>query len=142
MENKEYDFSKLFNIKKFHTAYVTKLTKEYDIGAGYLVFLKVLTIKEFHSQQELSEFIGCNKAHTSRIIGKMQEKGYVEVSQSKNLDSVIRLTKRGLALAKKVEEIDRQYVAKLFENIPQEDLETFKKVCRQIYINSELLTNL
>ena len=142
MENREYDFSRVFNIKKFHTTYVAQLTKEHDIGTGCLVFLKTLTARDFHSQQELSEFIGCNKAHTSRIIAKMQEKGYVEVPQNKNYDSGIKLTKKGLALAKKVEEIDKQYIAKLLENIPQDDLEIFRKVCSQIYKNSEALTNL
>jgi len=135
MENKNQDFSKLFNIKKFHTAYLTNLAKENKVGVGCLMFLKALSVKDFHSQQELSEFIGCNKAHTSRIITQMQAKGLVENSQDKN----IALTNSGHQLAKKVEKLDKAYISKLLQDIPEEDLEVFRKVCKLIYENSEKL---
>lgn len=137
MKTKSYDFSKLFNIKKFHTTYITKLAKENNVGVGCLVFLKALTANAFHTQQELSEFIGCNKAHTSRILTMMYKKGLIQFSPEKN----IMLTEQGIELAKKVEKIDREFTNKLLENVAKEDLEIFRKVCKQIYKNSEALSN-
>ena len=140
MEKNGYDFSKLFNIKKFYAAYMTNVAKENGVGVGCLVFLKALSTKEFRSQQELSEFVGCNKAHTSRIITKMQEMGFVEVAQNK-ADAPLTLTKKGIAFGKKAEKLHKEYTEKLVEDVPQEELEVFRKVCKQIYKNSEKLAN-
>ncbi len=137
MEKESRDFSKLFNIKKYHTAYTTQLAKDNNVGVGCLVFLKALTSKAFHSQQELSEFVGCNKAHTSRILTKMLNQGLLDISQERG----IKLTEEGLKLAKKVEKIDKEYTAKLLESVSKDDLEIFRKVCKQIYKNSEKIAN-
>lgn len=141
MNKKDNDLAKLFNIKKFHSAYVSNLAKENGIGVGCLVFLKALSAANFHSQHQLSEYIGCNKAHTSRIVTKMQQSGLVEISQNKNLEDKIVLTKKGETIAKKVESLDKQYISKLLQDIPEEELEIFRKVCMQIYNNSERLLN-
>lgn len=141
MKDNNFDFSKLFNIKKFHSAYLSAIAAKHDIGVGCLVFIKAITINEFHSQQELSEFIGCNKAHTSRIISTMLKKGYIRMPADKNSDSVISLTEEGQIIAKEVEKLEKLYINKLIVNIPKEDLQVFKKVCKQIYENSKSLAD-
>ncbi len=136
------NFSKLFNIKKFHSSYIASVAQENDIGVGCLVFIKALSIKDFNSQQEISKFIGCNKAHTSRILTKLQEKQYITFSNGKNQNIKISLTEKGKLLAKKVADKDKEYAKKLVEGIDKNDLDVFKKVCNQIYENSEKLTNI
>ncbi len=141
MKEKDFDFSKLFNLKKSHQAYLSAVSSKYDIGVGCLVFIKAMTLQNFHSQQELSEFIGCNKAHTSRIISRMLKKGYITMPTEKSPESIISLTESGIKVAKEVEKLEKHYASLLIQNVSKEDLEVFKKVCKQIYNNAQLLSN-
>ncbi len=66
--------------------------------ASYATFAEALTKKDFHSQQELSDFVGCNKAHTSRTLLKMQLKGLIKPIKN----GVISLTESGKVYAENV----------------------------------------
>lgn len=137
MKKEGLDFSKLVVLKKNYDAYMSKALYDENISVGHLVFLKALSTKDFNSQQELSKFISCNKAHTSRIVTKLQENGLIQVDNSKNSHIAINLTEKGKEYAKKADKLANEYISKIIENIDPDELKTFKKVFNQIYENAE-----
>ena len=141
MKTEKFDFSKFISLKKNYDAYMSKALQDKNISVGHLVFLKALSTKDFSSQQELSEFISCNKAHTSRIVTKLQENGLIQVNSSKNSHIAINLTEKGKKYAQMADNLTKVYISKIIENINPNDLETFTKVFHQIYENSESLIN-
>lgn len=141
MEKREFNFSRCFNMKKFYDSYMTKAIQDSDISVGCLVFLKALSSKDFHSQQELSEYISCNKAHTSRILTKLQEKDLIKPINQKTPANLINLTEKGKRFARLADELNFDYVSKIVENIDEKELSVFMEVFNQIYTNAETLNN-
>lgn len=133
MNTQEIDIQKIMNMKKIHDAYIAKKMKKNDVGYGMSVFLCAIHAKKFQSQQELSDFVECNKAHTSRMIIKMQDKGLIKQNMK------ISLTEKGKKLAEKCKEYNEEFALQLIENINKKDLETFKNVMKQIFANAETI---
>lgn len=126
----------LFAVKKY---YDNVLSGKEKMQAGYVTFAKALYQKEFSSQQELTDFVGCNKAHTSRTILKMQNCGYVKISNDASEKS-ITLTKEGRVFAENALKKESEIFSKLSEDIEIEDLKTFIKVLDQLIDKAEKLT--
>jgi DNA-binding MarR family transcriptional regulator len=141
MAENKFDFSRRFNMKKFYDTYMSKFLDDKEIGVGAIVFVRALASRNFTSQQELSEYVSCNKAHTSRILSKMQEKGLIRMVNTKSTGTAINLTEKGKNLAKQAESLNKKYEQMLIENISAKDLEVFIKVLNQIYLNAETLTS-
>ena len=97
MSTTEENIKKLFVLKKLYNQ--TFNTDEKTL-AGYVVFAKALYQRDFTSQQELSDCCGCNKAHTSRTLLKMQKCGYVALKKEED-EKKISLTPAGRQFAQK-----------------------------------------
>ncbi len=110
------------------------------ILAGYIVFAKALYKREFSSQQELSDYCGCNKAHTSRTLLKMQKCGYVSLKNT-NDEKKISLTPAGREFAQQSIKREQDIFCKLSEDIDKQDLQTFNKVINQLVEKAEKLTH-
>ena len=63
MEQNLLDIEKMFLIKKVYDKYLSRLGNDGKLSAGFVVFAETLLAHKFTSQQELSDYIGCNKAH-------------------------------------------------------------------------------
>ena len=136
MEEQVFDIEKFFYIKKLYEQKLKALIGK-DSNLGWAVFAEVLYDKVVHSQQELSDMVACNKAHTSRTLLKMQQKGLVKVNLS---NSSFSLTAKGKQFAEKVIEIRNEVNKKLVEDINQKDLQTFTKVFLQILANGQTIS--
>lgn len=104
-------------------------------NASFALFAEAISERDFHSQQELSTFLGCNKAHTSRTILKMQLKGLIKLV-SKN----ITLTDKGKEFAQKVRAKKEEIRQKLWQGVSETDQKIFDKVIDQIVANAKQLS--
>ena len=133
MNEEMFDMKNLLFIKKVYTKYLTEKTKNDHLLASFAIFADALKNNEFHSQQELSEFLGCNKAHTSRTLIKMTMRGLIKPT--------LTLTDKGIKLAMDVQECKQKLKQKLIADIPKNDLITFTKVLNQIAENAQKYQN-
>lgn len=135
MSTTEENIKKLFVLKKLYNQ--TFNTDEKTL-AGYVVFAKALYQRDFTSQQELSDCCGCNKAHTSRTLLKMQKCGYVALKKEED-EKKISLTPAGRQFAQKAIKQEKDILDKLSEDIDSQDLQTFNKVVGQLIDKAEQL---
>ena len=135
MSTTEENIKKLFVLKKLYNQ--TFNTNEKTL-AGYVVFAKALYQRDFTSQQELSDCCGCNKAHTSRTLLKMQKCGYVALKKEED-EKKISLTPAGRQFAQKAIKQEKDILDKLSEDIDSQDLQTFNKVVGQLIDKAEQL---
>ena len=136
MEKEVIDIEKFFYIKKLYEQKLRKLIGK-NANIGWAVFAEVLHTKTVHSQQELSDLVACNKAHTSRTLLKMQQNGLVKVNLT---NASFALTEKGKKFAEKVIEIRNEINKKLIEDINQKDLQVFTKVFMQILANGQTIS--
>lgn len=130
------DIRKILYLK---TAYSKILSKKFgsdSLTSSYAVFTEAIDSNCFHSQQELSNYLGCNKAHTSRTLLKMQLKGLVAPLHIKK---EITLTEKGKQYAEQVKQSKEKMIEKLFEGISPEDGKNFAKVLNQIIKNAKII---
>lgn len=135
----EFDIRNLGYIKKFYEHRLSKVLKE-DLNVGFAIFAEILYTKTIKTQQELSDYALCNKAHTSRTLLKMQLKGLVKAINT-NKNSQISLTKKGEEFAEICIQTREELQQKLVENINKKDLETFSRVLTQILANTEVVAS-
>ena len=135
MTTTEENIKKLFVLKKLYNQTFNTVEKTL---AGYVVFAKALYQRDFTSQQELSDCCGCNKAHTSRTLLKMQKCGYVALKKEED-EKKISLTPAGRQFAQKAIKQEKALLDKLSEDIDSQDLQTFNKVVGQLIDKAEQL---
>ena len=132
-----FDFKNLLQLRKFYDRCLSERIGS-NLNVGFAPFAEILYTQSVRTQQELSDLALCNKAHTSRMLFKMQLKGLVKISTlSKN--SAITLTKKGEDFAKICVETREEVKQKLLANINKKDLEVFTKVFNQIAANAQVV---
>jgi DNA-binding MarR family transcriptional regulator len=133
------DLVKCTYFKKIYEQAFGRMLKS-EMNVGMVVFAETLYSKTIRTQQELSDCVSCNKAHTSRTLLKMQNLGLVKMINP-NENSPITLTKKGEKFAEECKAIRESLNKKLVENISKKDLETFKKVIDQIFANAQVIAS-
>ena len=136
--NKKPDISKIILLKKLYTKQMRNELNFADISTGLAVFVAAINQKEFCSQQKLSEFLGCNKAHTSRTLAKMQEKGLIEPLVARN--TPIKLTEKGKIYARESINKKESFCQSLISGVSESEMKTFEKVLDKILENAKILT--
>ena len=132
-----FNFKNFVYMRKFYDRCLAERLGN-NMNVGFAPFAEILYTQTVKTQQELSDLAMCNKAHTSRMLFKMQLKGLVKISTlSKN--SAITLTKKGEDFAKVCIETRENVKQKLLENINKKDLETFTRVFNQIAANAQVV---
>lgn len=139
MKKDFFDINKFFLIRKVYDKYMSNKTVNEAFTSGYVIFAEALKTKEFYSQQELTDFIGCNKAHTSRTLLKMQMKGLIKPICAHS-NTPIELTEKGKQFAHEAIEAKKKLVSQLIENIDEKDLEHFFDILSKIISNAEALS--
>lgn len=137
--NDSLDIKKLLLLRKVYDKCLKEKIKNEIFPSSYTVFAEALIQKEFYSQQELSDFIGCNKAHTSRTLVKMQLKGLVQPVCTKS--KPIMLTEKGHKLAQEVGKNKQKFLSELFNGVEESDLNIFLGVMDKVISNAKLLEN-
>lgn len=125
------DINKLSIIRNAYAKFITSRAKNQEFLSSYAIFLVAISENEFHSQQELSAFIGCNKAHTSRTLLKMKLNGFIKISPPPN--DKIKLTEKGEEFLKEYISIKDEFTNHLWNGIEEKELKqfihTFDKIC-------------
>ncbi len=127
MQNEFLDINRILLIKKI---YAKHMSENGELCSSFAVFAEILLKNEINSQQELTKLVGCNKAHTSRTLLKMQLKGLVKVGKG------ITLTEKGIEYAKQVEKTKENLLESLFSGVTNEEKEIFAKVLDKLIQNS------
>lgn len=128
-QEEQYDLSKFFVIKKICNKYICD-----GKNAPFAIFAEAILNHNFRTQQELTQFLDCDKAHTSRTLLKMQASGFVKPF-SKN----ITLTDKGKTFALEIQRKKVKLQKKLIQDISEQDLKTFMNVIEQIANNAKNL---
>ncbi|MBP3431572.1 MAG: hypothetical protein J6K39_01780 [Clostridia bacterium] len=134
MEEKTLDLKKLMFLKKVYAKNLCNNIDDSSFTSAYALFVDAIDTHNFTSQQELSDFLCCNKAHTSRMVLKMQLGGLL-----KPAPKTISLTEKGKCYAKSVRESKCQLMSFLFQNISTNDKQIFVKVLNQILTNANAI---
>lgn len=131
------DISNLVTFKKIFAKEIENNCEEDKVSSGLAVFVAAINQKEFKSQQKLSEFLGCNKAHTSRTLAKLQAKGLIEPLTARN--TPIKLTEKGKTFATNSINKKEKLAKELVSGIPEEELVVFENVLNKIVENAKAL---
>ena len=131
------DINKLSIIKNAYIRFIKTQAHDDEFLSSYAIFLEAIYNNEFHSQQELSAFIGCNKAHTSRTLVKMKIKGFLKILPPPK--DKIELTEKGIDFAKKFIQTKREFLEHLMKNITKEEKEVFARTFDRICLNAKNL---
>ena len=120
---------KLALIKKIYTKNLSEKSDE-KLTSVFAIFADAINKNNFSSQQELSNYLGCNKAHTSRTLLKMQIKGLI-----KPTCKAIALTEKGKKFAEDVKEARIVIKNQLFTGVSDNELHIFSKVIDKMILN-------
>ncbi len=135
MEDEAFVIKKLMLIKKIYSKYFCEKGSN-KLTSAFAVFVEALSEREFSSQQELSQHLGCNKAHTSRTLLKMQLMGLI-----KPVCKNITLTEKGKQYAQMVKQKQRKMKQELLCGISESELKVFKSVLDKILNNGKVFEN-
>ncbi len=123
------DITKLSIIKKIYTKYLCD-----GENAPIAIFAETILERDFKSQQELTQYLDCDKAHTSRTLLKMQKNGLIHpISKS------ITLTEKGKLFALDIQKKKAYLKKELFSGISENDIEVFVSVLEQMTNNAKRL---
>lgn len=131
------DIEKLISFKKLYAKGIQKKVELEKLPSSQAIFIAAINQKVFTSQQQLSEFLGCNKAHTSRTLAKMEENKLIEPLSTRN--SPIKLTEKGRKLAEESINIKDCFAKSLINGITKDELQIFEKVLDKILNNARLI---
>jgi MarR family transcriptional regulator, organic hydroperoxide resistance regulator len=95
--------------------------------------------RDGRTQSELSDATFRDRPTMSRILDGMQERGLLEreVDPSDSRVRIVRLTRRGKALQKKLVPIVQRLVGRLVEGVEEADLITTRATLRKMFENTE-----
>ena len=86
---------------------------------------------------ELSEIMGCSHQNVKSIVGKLEEKGYLEIRPDSDdaRKLRIRLTNKADSLAKKYQKKELDFIDMLFTGISDKQIETTFKTLEKMEEN-------
>ncbi len=126
MESELNHIEKLMTIKKKYSKFMNKK----KLLPSFAIFAKALENRDFNSQQELTDYLDCNKAHTSRTLLKMQLEGLIKPVFKK-----ISLTEKGKQYLEKVNDANKEFEIVLFKDVSVNDIKVLEKVVDQFFNN-------
>jgi len=130
---KVFDLKKINPLTKAYTKFIRNRITDKNITSSYLPYIDALSKHKFRSQQELTDFLGCNKAHTSRTLLAMKLKGIIKPTYSQN---VIELTEKGKNYVEQLQKAQKEFVVLLSEGITNEEKVIFEKVLDRFLTNT------
>ncbi len=131
MQDNFLDINQLLLIKKI---YAKHMKENSELCSSFAVFAEIMSNKKIESQQELTKLVGCNKAHTSRTLLKMQLKGLVKLGKD------ITLTSKGEEYAGKVKSLKQELYDTMFDGVTEKEKEVFARVLDKVIKNSKVVS--
>lgn len=117
--NKQYDEClKPYGLSKIHGFYLLTLFKN----------MRGLTLNE------MNDYIGCDKANTSRAVADLEDKGIIikDVQENTEKKFIVRLSDKGKAIAKKFAEYSKKFVEKCLSKLSIDESSEFMRLIKKI----------
>lgn len=133
----EDSIKNLSELRKFRIKFLNSKCKQENISSTFVPFFNALSEKNFSSQKELSMYVGCNKAHTNRILLKMECLGFISIKHFLNPENrTFYLTDKGKTVAGKICNYQNEFIEKLFDGIEKDELDYFGQILNKILLNA------
>ncbi len=134
---------RLKRFPKSYISYMNRMLADKDVNFACHPYLFVLS--EFKSMNivELTNYVHFDKAHTSRILKKMQKEDLVKIASLENdaRAKIVSLTKRGRAISDLSERYTKEWEELLFEGLSDEEILTFTSVLDKMIVNANKQEN-
>jgi len=120
----------IFDLNKMLKTELETEFKSLNIGAGQLhILLKLYEVDtSYYRQSDLADDLGIDKSNASRKIGKLKDKGLVDVIQINKRDKGIKLTSLSRGYKEEIINSLKEISTKMTNGISNEELLTTYRV--------------
>ena len=140
-EGLEAPFFLIGLLSAFENRYQAKTDKLFE-DISWKQFFAIICInlcRESPTIKELADFMGSSHQNVKQILNKLENKGYIEMlpDESDKRKQRIIVTEKTKVFCAKHDENGQQFIRKLFEGIPDEDIQTVIRTIMQMEKNLE-----
>ena len=111
-----------------------KILAANNLSKTHLPYLMILNDnQEGLMQNEMSEMLFLDKAHTSRSLKELQENGYIVKGDVNTYKNKFRLTDKGIDIAKTFKNQNALIRQKVFETLNKEEIDQLSNIISKLY---------
>ncbi len=111
-----------------------KLMEAHQLSKIHIPYIMMLSkIKEGLTQKELSDKTMLDKAHTSRAIRELIEKGIIEKDSDISYKYKLKLTNKGLELSELFKNQADQIHKKVFSSLDDDEIKDLRRLIQKLY---------
>ena len=118
--------------------YLKEKLNDVDITQGEITFIYNIFYHKSLSQRELAEALFVSEANVTKMLKKLEKKGYIErkTDENKLSKKIVFLSKKGELLVHQILKLTYEWEAKITEILDDDENETFKELLQDITIHS------
>jgi DNA-binding MarR family transcriptional regulator len=111
---------------------IEALGQEYSFSQAMI--LQALMMQKESRMNDLAQFLGLSKANASGLVDRLVKKGLIEREHGVEDRRVVfvRLTAKGLTVARGLAKVQRQGLSQMMRRIPEPDLKVFIETLEQM----------
>ena len=111
-----------------------KILAANNLSKTHLPYLMILNDNQDGlMQNEMSEMLFLDKAHTSRSLKELQENGYIVKGDVNTYKNKFRLTDKGIDIAKTFKNQNALMRQKVFETLNKEEIDQLSNIISKLY---------
>ncbi|HBG33258.1 MAG: hypothetical protein A2084_04165 [Tenericutes bacterium GWC2_39_45] len=111
-----------------------KILAANNLSKTHLPYLMILNDNQDGlMQNEMSEMLFLDKAHTSRSLKELQENGYIVKGDVNTYKNKFRLTDKGIDIAKTFKNQNALIRQKVFETLNKEEIDQLSNIISKLY---------
>ena len=115
-----------------------KILAANNLSKTHLPYLMILNDnQEGLMQNEMSDMLFLDKAHTSRSLKELQENGYIVKGDINTYKNKFRLTDKGIDIAKTFKNQNALMRQKVFETLNKEEIDQLSNIISKLYKSIE-----
>ena len=115
-----------------------KILATNNLSKTHLPYLMILNDNQDGlMQNEMSEMLFLDKAHTSRSLKELQENGYIVKGDINTYKNKFRLTDKGIDIAKTFKNQNALMRQKVFETLNKEEIDQLSNIISKLYKSIE-----
>ncbi len=124
----------LNNISRSQAIYRHGRVSAADLQSGHYAFVLAICREPGRSQEDLARELCVNKSTVARNLNYLEEKGYISRTplQNDKRQFSVHPTAKMLAVLPEIKKASAEWMARLSEGIPQEDLDVFNSVLQRM----------
>ena len=111
-----------------------KILASNNLSKTHLPYLMILNDNQDGlMQNEMSDMLFLDKAHTSRSLKELQENGYIVKGDINTYKNKFRLTDKGIDIAKTFKNQNALMRQKVFETLSKEEIDQLSNIISKLY---------